>query len=311
MSSAHLPPLNALRAFEAAARRLSFTRAAEELNVTPGAISQQIRGLEDFIGAELFYRQGRTLQLTDAGLAALPLLTDGFDALARAVALMRAPARRRRLTVSIAPSFAAKWLTPRLHRFQAANPDTEVWIAADTVLADLEAGEADLAVRYGSGQYEGLLSERLLDEWVSPMCSPALLDGPHPIRVPADLAHHTLLHDASPESAGDGLDWRSWLAARGAADAVDAARGPRFNQSALVIDAAAAGRGVALAKRTLAQADLAAGRLVAPFAEGGMATRSAYYIVTARSRTPTPETAAFIAWLRLEARDYDNRLDEL
>lgn len=307
MSSAHLPPLNALRAFEVAARRLSFTKAAEELNVTPGAISQQIRSLEDFIGVELFVRQGRSLALTDAGRAARPLLTEAFDGLTRAVATMRAPSRRRRLTVSVAPSFAAKWLTPRLHSFQAAHPETEVWISADTALANLDAGEADLAIRYGSGDYEGLNSLRLLDEWVTPMCSPELLPT---LRAPADLARHTLLHDASPESAGDGLDWPSWLAARGITG-VDGARGPRFNQSALVIDAAVAGRGVALAKRTLAQLDLAAGRLTAPFAEGGMATRSAYYVVTAKSRPATPEATAFIEWLRAEAREYDNRLDEL
>jgi LysR family glycine cleavage system transcriptional activator len=256
---------------------------------------------------ELFVRQGRSLALTDSGHAARPLLTEGFDALTRGVAAMRAPSRRRRLTVSVAPSFAAKWLTPRLYSFQAVHPETEVWISADTALANLEAGEADLAIRYGSGDYEGLNSVRLLDEWVTPMCSPDLLPA---LRTPADLAGHTLLHDASPESAGDGLDWPTWLAARGVAG-VDGARGPRFNQSALVIDAAAAGRGVALAKRTLAQLDLAAGRLAAPFAEGGMATRSAYHIVTARGRPPTPETEAFIAWLRDQARDYDNRLDEL
>ncbi len=311
MSSAHLPPLNALRAFEAAARRGSFTRAAEELNVTPGAISQQIRSLEDFIGANLFVRQGRTLELTDAGRAARPLLTEGFDALTRGVALMRAPSRRRRLTVSVAPSFAAKWLSPRLHNFQESHPETEVWISADTVLADLDEGEADLALRYGSGDYEGQNSIRLLDEWIAPMCSPDLISGgDHPIRTPADLAHHTLLHDASPESAGDGLDWPSWLGMRGVTG-VDGARGPRFNQSALVIDAAVAGRGVALAKRTLAQHDLSAGRLASPFAEGGVATRSAYYVVTARSRPPSPEAEAFIEWLRDEAREFDNRLDEL
>lgn len=309
--TARLPPLNALRAFEAAARRGSFTKAAEELSVTPGAISQQIRSLEDYVGAELFVRQGRSLQLTEAGRAARPLLSEGFDALIRGVALMRAPSRRRRLTVSVAPSFAAKWLAPRLHRFQDANPETEVWISADPGIANLETGEADVAIRYGAGGYQGLESFRLLEEWVTPMCAPELMiSGDHPIRTPADLAHHTLLHDASPESAGDGLDWQSWLDGRGVTG-VDGGRGPRFNLSALVIDAAVAGRGVALAKRTLAQLDIAAGRLAAPFADGGVPTRWAYHIVTARSRPPTPDAQSFIAWLRGEAREHDNRLDEL
>lgn len=308
--SSRLPPLNALRAFEAAARLESFARAADELAVTPGAISQQIRSLEEHVGAALFVREGRGLSLTEAGRAAANVASEAFETLERAVSLMRQPLQRRALTVSVAPSFAGKWLAPRLFRFQENHPELEVWIAATSERVDLSAGAADLGIRYGPGGDMTLNEERLLPEEVLPVCSPDLLHGGVELRRPRDLADQTLLHDASPETEVDGADWASWLKARNVRG-VDTARGVRFNQSALVIDAAVAGRGVALAKRALAQNDLASGRLVALFADGTTPVRSAYHIVTARNRPLSPDAEAFIAWLRSEARVHEHSVDEL
>lgn len=295
-----LPPLNALRAFEAAARRLSFTKAAEELNVTPGAISQQIRQLEDYAGTPLFKRTGRSVLLTDAAQACLPLVHEAFDMIGEAGRLMRAPARKGRVMVSSAPSFAAKWLAPRLDQFHRAHDGIEAWVSADMQLTDFNTADADLAIRYGRGQYDGLKSEKLLDETVLPVCSPRLLEGPDAIRRPEDLARHTLIHDESPENDPSCPDWASWLRARGVRG-VDASRGPRFNQAVLVIEAAANGRGVALAKRAIAQSDLDAGRLVAPFADGSHDLDFAYWLVWPKGRHLSPDVRAFIAWAKAEA----------
>ena len=291
-----LPPLNALRAFEAAGRHLSFSRAADELNVTPGAVSQQIKLLEDTVGAPLFVRDPRGLQLTEAGGAALPSLSDGFDRLAAAARLMTERTGPRRVTVSAAPSFASKWLVPRLDRFQAEHPDTDVYVHADMALADFASGEADLAVRYGQGAYDGLESVRLMAERIVPVCAPGLITGDPPLKAPADLARHTLLHD---EGQGeDAPSWPMWLRAAGVA--ADGTRGPRFNQSSLAIEAAVAGKGVALAKSALAEADLVAARLVIPF-DLATPTDFAYWVVHPAAKAALPEVAAFKAWLLAEA----------
>ena len=295
-----LPALNALRAFEAAARHLSFTRAADELNVTPGAISQQIRQLEEFAGAPLFRRTGRQVLLTDAGQAALPLLTNAFEMMAEAVHHMKAPARRDRLMISSAPSFAAKWLAHRLDRFQEEHPEAEVWVSADLALTDFNSTDIDLAVRYGKGVYDGLRVEKVLSESVLPVCSPELLTGKNALRTPEDLANHVLLHDEGPETDPSCPDWKSWLAARGVIS-VDSSRGPHFSQSSLVVEAAAAGRGVALAKHAIAAADLERGRLVAPFADGSADIDFAYWIVWPKWRTPSKLARAFIQWLKSQA----------
>ena len=298
--SDRLPPLNALRAFEAAARRLSFTQAAEELNVTPGAISQQIRQLEDFAGTPLFKRTGRSVLLTDAAQASLPLVREAFDRIAEAGRVMQAPARKGRVMVSSAPSFAAKWLAPRLERFQLANEGIEAWISADMSLTDFNTADADIAIRYGRGSYDGLKSEKLMDETVLPVCAPRLLEGPNAILKPEDLRHHTLLHDESSENDPSCPDWTSWLRAHGVTG-VDGTRGPRFNQGILVIESAAAGRGVALAKQAIAAADLEAGRLVAPFASGSTPIDFGYWLVWPKGRHLSPEVRAFIKWIKDEA----------
>jgi LysR family transcriptional regulator, glycine cleavage system transcriptional activator len=298
------PPLNALRAFEAAARRLSFTKAAEDLDVTPGAISQQIKILEDYVGQPLFRRLGRAVELTDSARAAMPLLRDAFERVDDAVRQMRLPLRRERVSVSAAPSFASKWLVPRMDKFQNANPTVQVWVAADMTLVDFAYADVDVAIRYGPGFYEGVVSEKLMNEEVLPVCSPALLADGKPLKTPQDLVGHTLLHDTGGDIDPSCPDWSMWLAARGITGA-DTNQGLRFNQSAMVIDAAASGRGVALAKRAIAAADLQSGRLVAPFAGEGDKVGFAYWIVRPKGRTMTPALKSFLDWLKDEATGDD------
>jgi LysR family glycine cleavage system transcriptional activator len=300
-----LPPLNALRAFEAAARHLNFSRAADELSVTPGAVSQQIQNLEDYVGVALFKRTPKGLLLTDPAQIALPALREAFDRLAEAASMLTAAVDGRRLTVSVAPSFAAKWLVPRLGQFETLHPQVDVWISAGMELVDFNSGEIDIAIRYGAGRYPGLEVVRLMQETVIPVVSPALLES-QPLNDPADLAGHVLLHDGSPDADESCPDWTMWLAARGVRG-VDGTRGPRFNQSSLVIEAAVGGRGVALAKRALAQADLDAGRLVSPF-QITTAVDFAYYLVHPKPKGRLPQVKAFMAWLTAEAEAHEAML---
>jgi LysR family glycine cleavage system transcriptional activator len=305
MDRRRLPPLNALRAFEAAARHLNFSRAAEELSVTPGAVSQQIQNLEDYVGAALFKRTPKGLLLTDAAQIALPALREAFDRLAEAASMLTAAIDGRRLTVSVAPSFAAKWLVPRLGKFEAAHPQVDVWVSAGMELVDFGGGEVDIAIRYGSGRYPGLDVHRLMQETVIAVASPSFLEA-HPLTDLSDLNGQILLHDGSPDADESCPDWTMWLAARGV-KGMDGARGPRFNQSSLVIEAAVGGRGVALAKRALAQADLDAGRLVAPF-QIATAVDFAYYLVHPKAKGRLPQVKAFVSWLIAEAQAHEAAL---
>ena len=291
-----LPPLNALRAFEAAARHLSFTKAAEELHVTPGAVSQQVKALEEYLGLTLFRRLNRALTLTEEAENCLPTLRLGFDKLSEATQLLTAREAQNRLSVSAAPSFTSKWLIPRLGSFQQDHPDIDVWISADMELADFARDEIDVAIRYGTGAYHELHAERLLTESVFPVCSPDLLTGSNPLKTPEDLAHYTLLHDSSPDHDESCPDWPMWLKASGAQNN-DGTRGLRFNQSGLVLEAAISGRGVALAKSTLAQADLIAGRLAKPF-NIAFPIEFAYYMVCPPAKLSLPKVQQFMAWLR-------------
>src|ERR1700761_5251575 len=300
-----LPPLNALRAFEAAARHLNFSRAADELSVTPGAVSQQIQNLEEYVGVALFKRTPKGLLLTDPAQIALPALREAFDRLADAASMLTAAVDGRRLTVSVAPSFAAKWLVPRLGKFEALHPMVDVWISAGMELVDFNSGEVDIAIRYGTGRYPGLEVQRLMQETVIAVASPDLLEN-QPLNELSDLAGQILLHDGSPDADESCPDWTMWLAARGV-KGVDGSRGPRFNPSSLVIEGGVGGRGVALAKRALAQADLDAGRLAAPF-QIATAVDFAYYLVFPKAKGRLPQVKAFVAWLTAEAEAHEAML---
>lgn len=294
-----MPPLNALKVFEAAARNLSFTKAAEELHVTPGAVSQQIKALEDFLQTPVFRREKRALLLTDEAQASLPILREGFDKLAEASQILAAKADSRRLAVSVAPSLASKWLVPRLDDFQSAHPEIDVWVSADMDVVDFAVEDVDVAIRYGAGQYSGLVVDHLMSEKIVPVCAPSLLTGDNPLKNPGDLTHHTLLHDSSPDKDEKIPTWPMWLKAAGVSHKAGD-RGLKFNQSSLVIEGAVAGKGVALAKSTLALADLEAGRLVIPF-DLKTPTDFAYFIVHPPSKSSSASVRAFVAWLKAEA----------
>lgn len=291
--SRRLPPLNAMRAFEAAARQLSFTRAADELNVTQAAISHQVKALEEWLGVKLFRRLNRALLLTDAGQAYLPPLREAFDRLAGATERLRADDSRGVLTITTLPSIAARWLVPRLGRFRVAHPDIDLRIDASQHLTDFAREGVDVALRYGRGEWDGMRAERLMTEDFFPVCSPRLLDGDPPLRRPKDLRHHTLLHDDNRD------DWTAWFLAAGIAGG-DPARGTGFTDSSLVLQAAAAGQGVALGRGALAAADLAAGRLVRPF-DISLPASYAYYVVYPEATAERPKIVAFRDWLMAEA----------
>jgi LysR family glycine cleavage system transcriptional activator len=296
--SPRLPPLNALRAFEAAARHLSFTKAAAELHVTQAAISHQIRTLEEHLGVPLFQRRNKAVLLTEAGQLCLPGVRDGFARLAEAIESVRALESTNILGVTMPPSLAAKWLVPRLEGFRSANPEIEVRIDASTQLVDFARESIDVGIRYGGGSYAGLTAEPLFETEAFPVCSPQLRKGPRALRTPQDLKWHTLLH-TDWLARGDEPDWRMWLLAAGVRD-VDWARGPKFNDGAVAIQAAIEGHGVALGRSALVAGDLKAGRLVRPF-RLSVASRFRYYLVYPPAAIKRPRVAAFRAWLLAEA----------
>jgi len=290
-----LPSLNALRAFAAAGQHLSFTRAADELHVTQAAISHQIKTLEEQLGVKLFRRLPRGLMLTESGQVYLPAVRDAFDRLATATDRLQTREASGLLTVSLLPSFAARWLVPRLSRFREAHPDIDLRVAAEERLTDFDRDGVDVAIRYGGGTYPGLYAKRILGESFFPVCSPSLIDGAPPLRQPADLRHHTLLHDDMR------MDWPMWLLAAGVGDVVDARRGPAFNDSALMLQAAVDGQGVALGRRALVADDLASGCLVRPFSTS-LSSAYGYYVVYPELSAGRPKVAAFEDWLTAEAK---------
>jgi LysR family transcriptional regulator, glycine cleavage system transcriptional activator len=294
--SRRLPPLTALRSFEAAARHGSFARAADELAVTQAAISHQVRELEDWLGVPLFTRLHRGVRLSDAGERYLASLTSAFDEMAQATAAMLDDSAAATLTVSAEPAFAARWLLPRLAGFRQRHPDIELDLDPDSSLVDFRSEAVDVAVRYGPGEWPELEKEHLVDIVAFPVCSPALVAGEHPLRAPADLAHHALLHDDTTDG------WREWLELAGLTD-VDGGRGYRFRDSILTLDAAIAGQGVALGDNLLSATDLASGRLVRPFAVP-VSPCHAYWLVAPPAHRERPGVAAFWAWLAEEMRAF-------
>ena len=309
-----LPPLNALRAFEAAARHLSFRKAADELHVTPAAISHQIKLLEENLGVTLFRRLTRAIALTHTGQSFLPQLREGFSSIAAAVEQVRVHERGGTLTVNVPPSFAAKWLMPRLHRFVTTYPDIDIRIVASMRLVDvrrhdasdsLGSGEAapddaDIDIRFGAGNYPHCRVDPLFRVALTPLCAPSLLSGMRPLRKPTDLRYHVLLHDDTPYGSADQPDWKYWLQAAGAGE-VDTSRGPHFNHPVLGLEAAIDGLGVVLGIRELAARDLAAGRLVAPFAFS-LELPSSYFVVSSEAAAERPKVALFRTWLLEEAQ---------
>jgi LysR family transcriptional regulator, glycine cleavage system transcriptional activator len=286
-----LPSLNGLRAFEAAARHLSFTRAAEELNVTPTAVSHQIRRLEEQLRKRLFVRKNRALALTRDAAEYLPAIRVAFDDLRRASERLRGLERSGLLTVSTTASLAAKWLVPRIASFQDAHPGIEVRLTTSPHLVDFRREEVDMAVRYGRGDWPGLRTQWLMPVEIFPVCSPALISGRKPLRRPEDLVHHTLLHTSVGRE-----DWQLWLTSAGLPVSLALRRGLSFDDHLMALQAAMDGLGVALCNKGLIDPDIAAGRLVIPF-DVLLPADAGYYIVTPEETADTGKIALFRDWL--------------
>ncbi|CDX57687.1 DNA-binding transcriptional dual regulator [Mesorhizobium plurifarium] len=294
--------LNALRAFEASARHGSFSGAGKELNVTPAAVGQMVRGLEDWLGMPLFHRSvtGKTrLTLTESAERALPDIQAGLDRLGIGLERLRESANSGILNVTVSPAFAAKWLLPRIDRFQAKCPDTDIRLETSLKLLDYKAHGIDVGVRYGDGNWPGLVAEKLMDEEVFPVCSPSFPDIGNLIE-PADLNRTTLIHDLSVDPAIGFVTWDMWLSAAGVTDS-QPKRGMRIDNSAAVLQAAIEKRGVALARSILARDDMAAERLQRLFTAVKVPSKLAYYLVYRSEYASLPKLQAFRNWLTEEA----------
>lgn len=288
-----LPSLNGLRAFEVAARHLSFTNAAAELNVTQTAISHQIRRLEDELGVSLFIRQNRSLELTQHGRDYLPRVRAAFNDLRIATDRLLRRDQDHVLTISTLASLAAKRLLPKLASFQAAHPGLDVRITTSTKLVDFRSDGVDAAIRYGRGKWPGLRADWLTADKLFPVCSPALLDGATPLRRPEDLTNHVLLH-----STGDNSDdWRLWLTAAGLPSYTAEQHSLSFDLVFMTLQAAIDGHGVAIARSTYVEEDLASGRLVIPF-NLELPADAGFYLVAPEATADLPKLTAFREWLR-------------
>lgn len=295
------PPPHALRALEASVRLKSFARAAEELGVSASAITQHVRTVEDWVGKPLFQRRGRYVVPTDIAEAAMPSLREGFDRLLEGTRMLRASDRKGHVvSISAPPFFASKWLLPRLARFREANPAYEIWVSADARLVDFSTTDVDIAIRYGPGGYAGLVAEQLMPECVLPVASPDFVSQFGPFKRPADLLDMRLLHDMGAENDPSCPNWWNWFDARGFDD-LRTLEGPRYNDPSLVVDEAVAGKGIALAKRAVADGDIRAGRLV-PLLNDKTPLGFVYWLVWPRGRTLPPPVRAFITWMRLETQ---------
>ena len=298
-----LPPLNALRAFEAAARSESFTRAAEELCVTQGAVSHQVKALEATLGIKLFNRERQRLVITDAGREYLIVIRDALDRIAAGTERVLQRQNSGVLTVSTSPDFAAKWLVNRLGRFSEAHPGIDLRVSATMHHIDFVREEVDVAVRHGDGSWSGLDAVQLCPEQLFPVCSPKLMAGRNRLTKPSDLLKAPLLH------LDDRKAWPQWFDAAGVADA-ETLHGLTLNRESMLIDAAVDGQGVALARTTLAAWDLISGRLVRPFDVGLKLSRT-YWIVYPKATSTKPKVATFRDWLLAEAADDARRLRKL
>ena len=296
--SPRLPSLNGLRAFEAAARHLSFTQAASELNVTQTAISHQIRRLEDELGIRLFIRKNRALALTPKARDYLPGVRAAFNDLRLATDRLLRKDEDNVLTVSTLASLAVKWLLPRLSTFQEAHPKIDVRITTSTNLVDFRSGDVDAAIRYGRGHWDGLRADWLMADELFPVCSPALLSGKRPLRTPEDLRDHVLLHTGASNSD----DWRLWLTAAGLPTDISKQPGITFDLSLMTVQAAVDGIGVAMGRTSYVQDDIAKGRLVVPF-NITLPADAGFYLVSPEMPADPPKLKAFRDWLLASAKN--------
>jgi LysR family glycine cleavage system transcriptional activator len=298
--SKRLPPLNALRVFDSAARHLSFTKAAEELFVTQAAVSHQIKSLEDFLGLKLFRRRNRSLLLTEDGQSYYLDIKEIFSALNEATRKLQSRSAKGALTVSLPPSFAIQWLVPRLSGFNSTYPGIDVRIQAIDREEDKLTDDVDVAIFHGRGNWPGLKAERLYAEYLLPVCAPALLMSDNPLKSPEDLLHHTLLHDASRR------DWMAYTKQLGLQH-INVQQGPIFSHSAMVVQAAIHGQGVALVNNVMAQTEIEAGRLVCPFNEV-LVSKNAFYLVCHDNQAELGKIAAFRQWILERATSEQEKL---
>jgi LysR family transcriptional regulator, glycine cleavage system transcriptional activator len=296
--TSRLPSLNGLRAFEAAARHLSFTNAATELNVTQTAISHQIRRLEEELGIRLFVRQNRALALTPQARDYLPGVRAAFNDLRLATDRLLRKDNDHVLTISTLASLAAKWLLPRLSAFQEAHPGIDVRITTSTALVDFRSGDVDAAIRYGRGHWPGVRADWLTADELFPVCSPALLTGNRPLKSQEDLAYHTLLHTSGVYDD----DWRLWLTAAGLPTDISKLPGLTFDLILMTVQAALDGIGAAMGRTSYVEADIAKGRLVVPF-KIALPTDAGFYLVSPEGRTDPPKLTAFRQWLHASAQN--------
>lgn len=296
----HIPGLQSLKAFDASARHLSFTKAAQELNVTPAAVSHQIKELEEAIGVPLFQRTSRHMQLTRQGLILKPAIADALDGLTKALQRIRQTDNPKQVRVTASPSIAAKWLVPRIDRFLDSVPGADVRIDVSSSVLDFDRDDVDVAIRFGDGNYPGLQVDKMFHDVLFPVCSPAMLQRGKPLREPRDLLQHTLIHLEYEAQGAVWPNWRMWMLAAGVKDFNDT-RGLHFSQTSLAIQAAIDGHGIALGDSTLVGDDIAAGRLVKPFE---LSLRSpaqfAYHLITLRDLAGRPMTKAFRDWIIAE-----------
>jgi LysR family glycine cleavage system transcriptional activator len=303
-----LPSLDSLRAFESAARHLNFTKAANELHVTQSALSQRIGALEDELGYPLFVRSSRKIALTAHGRVIAAAMTQALAEIQRAFAGLEESVSTRTLSISVLPSFATRWLMPRLPRFHAAHPGVQVQVNAEGGLVDLTTSEADLALRFGTGRYPGHRVEFVMNDHVLPVAAPDLLSKCARPRTAEDLARLPLIHDSAVERDASGTDWKSWFEHMGA-NAPAQLTGPRFSQADLMLQAAAQGLGVALARHSLVSDDLQSGRLVPVLPTAMLRARYDYYFVCLPEKADRSAVVAFRNWLVEEGRAFMARRD--
>jgi LysR family glycine cleavage system transcriptional activator len=303
-SRRQLPPLNAVRAFEAAARTGGFQAAAGELNVSANAVGRLVKVLEDWLGIPLFRRLPRGVVVTEVGRDYLARVETLLDQMAEATADVQRRENSRVLTVNAGPSFVARWLVPRLGRFTRRNPDLEVRLLTSLQMTDFDREEVDIAIRQDRGVHDGLRSDLLMREGFYPVCAPMLLSRGPRLREPADLARHVLLHTELHQRIPDQLNWPGWLAATGV-DGMDVRRGLRFHFAHMTLAAAVAAQGVALASSAFIADDLREGRLVRPFHDLSVSGPYGFFMVCPQATADREEIVAFRQWALEEAAGHN------